>query len=208
MNMEKINIPVGNWDCSATNRTFLNCFTQEPIDYMDTSVSSISTMVRTNISCPRDIVDQTNFIRSTHLGLCQCEASIQAPQVKQQVEANDSPTTITTTSGEVVEPFVALPSCDCHACPHGSRIGFGIWCDDPIVGDCYNISCSGRCNDLFFMCCGFDNDGEPEESSEADDSSPSGAADVPLLLLRYHYVPCLSPLSTMIGLLLLFRWVY
>ena len=203
--METINTGGGDWDCSTTNETFINCFTQEPIHW-----DGVISMVGTTISCPRDSVDPLNFLRSTQLGLCNCEAAIQETQVQQGVAVS----TITNTGGEIVEPFAAkLPSCDCFACPNGSRSGIAIWCDVPIVGDCYNFSCSGPCNDLINLCCGGDHHGEPEtsppsteESSSSADDSSSGA-NVPLLLLCYHYVP--TPLCIIIGILLFFvRWAF
>lgn len=88
----------------------------------------VQTQINTDLQCPLDTVDQSNFIRSSQLGICNCGTSIQG------MEANS--------------PVQPVP-CDCYACPFGSRIGFAIWCDEPIIGPCSNFSCAGECNGLF-----------------------------------------------------------
>ena len=87
----------------------------------------VVTKINTQLQCPLDTVDQSNFIRSSQLGICNCGTSIQGAEP-------DAP----------IEPV----PCDCYACPLGARIGFAIWCDEPIIGPCKNFTCDGECNGL------------------------------------------------------------
>jgi hypothetical protein len=107
------------------------------------------TYINAELSCPLDAVQQSDFIEASQLGICDCTTAL----------LGNSPN----------DPTTPL-DCQCFVCPLGSRLGFAFQCEVPMVGPCFNFSCSGDCNgDL-----GISVDQDTSSPTQAPTKTPSG----------------------------------
>jgi hypothetical protein len=127
-------------DCFIQNNTIV-CSADTTITFAG-QVSQIDA----DLACPIDVVQQSDFVTASQLGLCDCTTALLGNQILGNQTLGNQ------TLGNQTDDATTPIDCQCFACPTGSRLAFALQCEVPIVGPCFNFSCSGECNgDLGIM---------------------------------------------------------
>ena len=96
------------------------------------------TEINTQVTCPLDATNPTDFVQASQSGLCQCDVNVVLPGAPGGGDGD---------MGLLQDTPVPMPrDCDCYACPVGSRVGHAFVCVEPLVGPCLTFTCDGECN--------------------------------------------------------------
>ena len=104
------------------------------------------------MTCPLDSVEQSDFIKVSQTGQCDCVVDIYGPEETPPLQTLGQEPCRGAQCEETQGDIVKLQNCKCMVCPQGSTLGFAIDCENAAVGPCKSFDCFGTCNgDLIFL---------------------------------------------------------